>query len=161
MPSYGRGGAGNIQAIEQATARISADLEAKHSAADSYTKEPLSSDYAAREAQMYKHTGRGGAGNYFSPKDLRQTGNFDHVPPPGVGSKTSALGIAMEQTIRTLGRGGAGNYAFGMSENADWVARKGMEDEAKREKLTQDIEKGVEKTLALPQKAKLPGSESY
>jgi len=71
--AYGRGGVGNIQALEQETARVAADLEANQQAAGA------SSQYNAlpgKEEPKFAHTGRGGMGNYYSPEELSQTGHF-------------------------------------------------------------------------------------
>lgn len=179
MPSTGRGGAGNIQAISAENARVSADLEANQQSAESDHKGPLPSDYLERDEQQYAHTGRGGAGNYYSPKELSQTGNFSGagsshilgegtVPPASSssGRRGSAVGNGSsaqpaQEPMRTYGRGGAGNYAYGVSESEERAARKRMEDEQKREQLKADIEKGVKENLAMPQKAKLPGGEPF
>lgn len=152
MPSYGRGGAGNIQAVEEENARVAADLEANQSAADSYNKNTVASDYFDREPAQYASSGRGGMGNLYDPKHLKDT-----MPAPG-GEPTNRSGNA---PTRTYGRGGAGNYAFGLGENEERAAQKTAEEEQSREKLKQDIERGVMKQLATPPKAKLAGGEPY
>jgi len=69
--AYGRGGAGNIQ---EANASISADLEANQQAADDYTSS--GHDFDTKEQAPYAHMGRGGAGNYYSPRGLIERGQF-------------------------------------------------------------------------------------
>jgi predicted transcriptional regulator len=76
MAPYGRGGAGNYEAIQRENEKISKDLEASQSAAEKATNNYLPPDIAERSEAQYAHTGRGGAGNYYSPKDLAEHGNF-------------------------------------------------------------------------------------
>ncbi|KAK5135475.1 hypothetical protein LTR08_005263 [Meristemomyces frigidus] len=169
--AYGRGGAGNIQAVAQETARASADLEANEKPTQSDHVGPPE-DNSAREEQQYAHTGRGGAGNYYSPKDLTKSGNFsdahrshilgDGTLPPATsmaadsGSAPPSYNTAQPsgETIRSYGRGGAGNYAFGAGEGD--AARKKAQEEQIKERLQADIERSVEQSLAVPEKAKLP-----
>ena len=134
-----------------------------------------------KEEQQYAHTGRGGMGNYYSPKELSQTGHFSdahrsHIlgdgtlPPVDAADKSggstgappsyNTAQPAAEQT-RTVGRGGAGNFFFGVSESEEKAARKRIEEEKRREKLKEDIERGVQDQLAMPPKAKLPGGEPF
>lgn len=177
--AYGRGGAGNIQALEQVNAKISSDLEANQQAAESDHKEPVPSDYSSREEQQYAHTGRGGMGNWYSPKELSEKGRFNdahrsHIlgegtqPPAntvdqsnGSAPPSYSAAEAPRETTRTYGRGGAGNWSFGVSESEERAARKRIQDDQAREKLKADVEKGVGESLAMPQKAKLPGGEPY
>lgn len=175
MP-YGRGGAGNIQALEQENARVSADLEANQQAAESDRKGRLPAQHPEREEQQYAHTGRGGMGNFFSPKELSRTGNFsdahrshilgDGTQPPAESAEQMQdappsynAALSNAAPTRTVGRGGAGNYSFGVSESEEKAARKRIEDEKMREKLKEEIEAGVKDQLAMPPKAKLPGGE--
>jgi hypothetical protein len=76
MAPYGRGGAGNYEAIQRENEKISKDLEASQSSADNATNAYIPPDIAERSEAQYAHTGRGGAGNYYSPKDLVANGNF-------------------------------------------------------------------------------------
>ena len=170
--AYGRGGAGNIQALEQETARVAADPEANQQTAESSSQ---NSALPEKEEQKFAHTGRGGMGNYYSPKELSQTGHFSdahrsHIlgdgtqPPTEAGQSTgppsySATQASAEQPTRMVGRGGAGNFSFGVSESEERAARKRMADEKKREVLTGEIEQGVKEQLAVPPKAKLSGVE--
>ncbi|KAK3055531.1 hypothetical protein LTR09_003451 [Extremus antarcticus] len=145
MPPYGRGGAGNIQTIEQENAKVAADLEANQSSAEKYTTEQLP---PKREEQQYKRTGRGGAGNMVDSNVSKKDDLVGSGPTP---KPVGATGPAR------YGRGGAGNHDYSdgiwRSENA----RKTEKEHASREKLQQAIEKGVEESLAMPQKARLVG----
>ncbi|CAK4032613.1 Hypothetical predicted protein [Lecanosticta acicola] len=156
----GRGGAGNILAIQQENARISADLEANQSAADSYN-----APAPMRSEQQYAHSGRGGAGNYYSPKQLSETGQYRDTNIGEVADLSGRRGATASEatsTTRTYGRGGVGNYAYDASENQEKALRNKMqEDEEKQQKLKADIEAGVKETLAMPEKAKLPGGHPY
>lgn len=171
MP-YGRGGAGNIQALEQENTKISGDHEANQQAA---RFDPLPAEYSEKEEQQYAHTGRGGAGNLYSPKDLSQSGHFsdahrshilgDGTQPPAnsmeaVGgsqppSYNAAQSSSSISSTRTYGRGGAGNWSFGVSEDEERAARKRMQEIEAKEKLEVDVENQVKESLAMPQKAKL------
>ena len=152
MPSYGRGGAGNIQAVEQANAKIFADLEANQATAETQNKEPLPTDYLEREQQQYVHTGRGGMGNYASPRDLKDN---------GVTMDRDSTSQVANDSARTPGRGGAGNYAFGASQSQRRAAQERLKEDQSRERLKLEIEKSVKETLAMPQKAKVPGGEPH
>lgn len=77
MAPYGRGGAGNYeQAISRENEKINNDLEANQSAAETAGVNYIPPDIAERSEAQYAHTGRGGAGNYYSPRDLAESGNF-------------------------------------------------------------------------------------
>ncbi|KAK4997992.1 hypothetical protein LTR28_013803, partial [Elasticomyces elasticus] len=83
MPTFGRGGAGNIineSEFSKANSGFSQDLETNQPTTTTTTT-TTSADPAAHAPpsstqQSYAHTGRGGAGNYYSPSDLRATGHF-------------------------------------------------------------------------------------
>ncbi|KAK4548662.1 hypothetical protein LTR36_009573 [Oleoguttula mirabilis] len=172
--AYGRGGAGNIQAIEQDSARVAADLEANQQ--DGSTGVPAAAN-VERQEQQYAHKGRGGVGNWYSPKELKEKGHFndahrshilgDGTQPPansadvGTGNAPPSYNAAQPstETIKTYGRGGAGNYSFGVSESEERAARKRMQQEETKEKLKAEIEKNVQQSLAMPAKAKLPSGE--
>ncbi|KAM0719927.1 hypothetical protein Q7P37_004062 [Cladosporium fusiforme] len=176
MPPYGRGGAGNYEAVQRENEKISHDLEANQSAADSATDSYLPPDIAEKGEAQYAHTGRGGAGNYYSPQDLSQTGNFagaqtshilgDGTPAPVDDAKPAAApaigvtGSNIGVTPKT-GRGGAGNYDFGINEAERKAAREHEQADHKQQALREDVEKGVKDQLAFPSKAKLPGGEPF
>jgi len=62
---------------------------------------------------------------------------------------------------KSWGRGGVGNMTFGMADDEVRAAERRMQQEKIKEKLKADVEKGVKESLAMPQKAKLPGGEPY
>lgn len=180
MPSYGRGGAGNIAAVNQENERIDNDLEANQAAAESVDRDFVPPPDIARDEQKYAHSGRGGAGNYYSPGELDKTGAFSdahrsHIPGDGTlapsdDSKAPAAAPPSYSSVpspnevpRKTGRGGAGNYDFGINEWEQRAAKKRWEEDQKQQKLKEDIEKGVKQTLAFPEvaKTKVPGGEPY
>ena len=174
MAPFGRGGAGNIEAVQKENERINNDLEASQSAADNVGNDFVPPADIQRDEQQYAHTGRGGAGNYYSPKDLNQKGNFSdahrsHIPgdgtlAPAEGSTAPPSYNAVSsgtEAARKTGRGGAGNYDFGINEAETKAARRRREEDEKQARLKQDIEKGVQESLAFPSKAKLSGGEPY
>lgn len=153
MPAYGRGGAGNIQAIEQEKVRIAADIEANHGPTGFHTNESIPLEYTRHEGQTYAHMGRGGMGNYYSPKESNRSGEVKDSRT----LKDRGVVEDSNQAAKTYGRGGAGNYAVSLSINEERAARERQAEERTREKLRQDVENGVQQHLALPPKAKLAG----
>ena len=166
MPYAGRGGAGNVQAIEQESKRIAADLEAGPNAAKSFSQPP-----PLREEQQYAYKGRGGAGNWYSPKELSDTGVYkDSGLSQRVGDGINAVGNeplpqdrAGASEVRKVGRGGAGNYAaYDSSEGQTMALEKKIEaGREMREMMKADVEEMVKSTLAEPPRAKLAGAEPY
>ena len=166
--AYGRGGAGNIEAAAQESARALGDPEANQ---QSTRQQDPPEDVIAREEQQYQHLGRGGAGNYYSPKDLSKTGNFSdahrsHIVGEGTLQPSSSIAAdhssappsyntakPTTEAVRSYGRGGAGNYSYGAAEAE--AAQKKARDEKAKERLQADVEKRVQASLAMPQKAKL------
>lgn len=174
MAPYGRGGAGNYEAIQRENEKISKDLEANQSAADNATNDYAPPDIAEKSEAQYAHTGRGGAGNYYSPQDLSQKGNFvgaqtshilgDGTPAPSENTRPAAAPAAtgtLGGPPPKTGRGGAGNFDFGINEAERKAARQHEEADRRQQQLKEDVEKGVKENLAFPSKAKLPGGEPY
>lgn len=168
MAPHGRGGAGNIQRENE---KISNDLEANQSAADNATNSYVPPDIAEKSEAQYAHTGRGGAGNYYSPQDLSQTGSFsgaqtshilgDGTPAPSDNTRPAAAPAATGGLTSKTGRGGAGNYDFGINEAERKAARQHEEADRRQQQLKEDVEKGVQDNLAFPSKAKLSGGEPF
>lgn len=155
----GRGGAGNILALQQQTERIAQDVEANRKPV--VLDEPGTVSGAAREEQQYAYTGRGGAGNYYVPKELEQTGHFSNAHRSHIlGDGTLAPGgndkDAKVTPARWQGRGGAGNFAWDVVQDEERAAQKKLEaDREKEAKLKAEVERGVEASIAMPEKAKL------
>lgn len=146
MP-YGRGGAGNIQATEQERDRIAEDLEANEAAALTDGSVPLQSELPERDQQQYARTGRGGAGNFHDPSEVK-----DEEPSEGLGGKPAPKDPGV---TRTAGRGGAGNYLFASTENERQAAAEKAQEEREQEQLSEIIVKVVDDKLEVPQPAKV------
>lgn len=106
--------------------------------------------------------GRGGAGNWYSPKDLNRTGQFVSSSAGENGQATTHTPIYKDaernggqQQLPTarLGRGGAGNMLWGAEETIDDRRRREREDEGKKEALREKVMHDVEAGLAKPGKA--------
>ncbi len=93
--------------------------------------------------------GRGGAGNYYSPQELQQKGNFSGAKTPKEGTAPASDTFAAEKGLR--GRGGVGNYVMGDEER-----RKHEAEQAAKEtqgKVNESVMQDVEAGLAQPEKA--------
>ncbi|KAF2091542.1 hypothetical protein K490DRAFT_31526 [Saccharata proteae CBS 121410] len=167
MP-WGRGGAGNIAQVEEANKRAAEDLEASQQAAET-TLDPSPADLptrtdsnaavaaaaAAPPLQEYAHMGRGGAGNYYSPASLEQTGTFSAPGPadtstaepvreadPGAAAAAAAAAAAPDMPIARTGRGGAGNFHWAEQQPVQGGAERNTEEQV-RERVESDVEKGL------------------
>lgn len=163
----GRGGAGNILAVQQEKARVASDVEANLpptvDSAAAAGSAAAGSAAAPTPIQDYAHSGRGGAGNYYSPKDLKETGRFSDRNPV-----VQASGAAQNHNhaspspapVARYGRGGAGNMSFGASESEEKAAADA--ERLKREKIEVETREAGE-SIAMPAKAKLPlpGKEQF
>lgn len=151
MPSYGRGGAGNIKAVTQQKERIAADVEANASVEDSGIGGDLTRISQGATGQYVK-SGRGGAGNFYDPAE---------VPTEVETSTQLAVGKPAEQhTARTAGRGGAGNYESAANSGKQSAAAEEAKETLFRERIAADVEKVINQELAIPQNAKLAQSRS-
>ena len=156
MPSYGRGGAGNIQALAtqqkelpKGQPKSPSDLEANRSPSldDALASQIIADSRRAQseqQGQQYAHTGRGGMGNFAESKELSKVPSVADDALRGLDSVNNAL-------FGTYGRGGAGNreYREGQEARKENVAR------ARRESLRAEVERDVEEGLAMPAKAKV------
>jgi len=151
----GRGGAGNHipkEELQKQAEAVEAQTTAskRMSSANQLAQEEVSSPPPGE----YKHMGRGGAGNWFTPAELEQHGttatpadddDTTEVPPPQTNS-----------TRQWAGRGGAGNFAGTHVQHADVPPRKVEEIELQeRERLQEEVRRSVDQTLAKPQEAHL------
>ncbi|KAK7521251.1 uncharacterized protein IWZ02DRAFT_282640 [Phyllosticta citriasiana] len=73
--AWGRGGAGNIEAQEEQSKKVAEDIASQHRRA-SRTGSIVPIRTTVSPPPPYAHTGRGGAGNTYSPAELAQTGTF-------------------------------------------------------------------------------------
>lgn len=144
-----RGGAGNILAASQQKAHTFTDLEANAPLSEHVTTVPFDTN------REYAHSGRGGAGNYYSPKDLSQKGDFDVSERK---EKDESVAVPGSAPVK-VGRGGAGNFTFGKSgDSEEEKKRKEEEEKGKVVNIEREVEEGVGK-LQMPEKAKLAGGE--
>lgn len=154
MPSYGRGGAGNIEAVSRDKERITTDLEANEDAKESISAGQLP-NISQGSSQQYARAGRGGAGNFYSTKEKTDLQPLDGPDD----SKTTKTYLS--QSTQTLGRGGAGNYEFAVDRSREAAILEEANVQLSKGRITQDIEKDVEQQLAIPQKAKLAQTQFY
>ncbi|KAF2415964.1 hypothetical protein EJ08DRAFT_703765 [Tothia fuscella] len=171
MP-YGRGGAGNWEQQEQAKRKAAEDLEAARSQSSqsttTTTTTPTVSQSQPQNApsitstsnqepsqttpQDYAHMGRGGAGNWFSPKELSTTGTFITPTDPTTSTKADKSTEAEIVTeTRHRGRGGAGNFIWSQEEEE----RRKRGEETKEIELKDMVARDVEMGLQRPGKAVL------
>ena len=148
MPAYGRGGAGNFQAVTQEKQRIAADNEAQESTAE--TSHPA--DYKSQDpkTEQYKRAGRGGAGNYYCADDAMSSEKAEQsVLDAGRKQQTSPIAPPK------YGRCGAGNIAFAGGRKGEEDERVQTEVDKMRERVAKAVENHVEEGLAFPEKAKV------
>ncbi|KAI9727654.1 MAG: hypothetical protein M1828_005882 [Chrysothrix sp. TS-e1954] len=150
----GRGGAGNIEAANQ---QISRDLEANRThAEDESAKDGATTSPIAQALQQdtqpaeFAHTGRGGAGNFYSPSGLVSKGDFSRAEASTMGrSSEVSIGAA---SGRLQGRGGAGNF---LQPTNEIVEGRDPLLESKQQEAFERVARDVEDTLERPQKAHL------
>ena len=105
--------------------------------------------------------GRGGAGNWYEPKELEKEGNFSQPADSTALPSTSKPQIStpwhpenQEMPVARAGRGGAGNFVWSDGEKE----RRRLEDEEKaKEKVNEKVEAEVEQGLPKPPGAVLGG----
>ncbi|KAF2114498.1 hypothetical protein BDV96DRAFT_99161 [Lophiotrema nucula] len=159
MP-YGRGGAGNIgreEQIKEQNKKLAEDVEAQRSLASSAAPPATSSS----QVPDYAHSGRGGAGNWYEPKNLQATGTFSH-PSDSTAIPTSSKPHVstpwhpdnQELPVARAGRGGAGNFVW---KDEEKERQREEEELRKRQQLNEKVEKDVEAGLPKPPGAVLGG----
>ncbi|KAF2139602.1 uncharacterized protein K452DRAFT_62745 [Aplosporella prunicola CBS 121167] len=176
--SWGRGGAGNIGMGEEASRRAAEDTEAANPVVVSPT---ATSPTTTSTPQEYAHMGRGGAGNYYSPATLAQTGATTDTtahstptaePPlkdlssstsPNISSSgtttttppTSASASRPETPLARTGRGGAGNFVWGggSERSAERVRAQHEERKRREEEVRASVQADVERGLPRPGRA--------
>lgn len=123
--------------------------------------------------QEYAHMGRGGAGNYYSPSSLTQTGKFTDASPASISDAHGGSGIengaaitrstAPPPSISHLstapayrGRGGAGNFLGDPYEkSANEIQQERARQQEAQEQAKKGVDVDVEARLARPGKAYL------
>ncbi|KAK6531308.1 hypothetical protein TWF281_008120 [Arthrobotrys megalospora] len=128
-PTYvrsGRGGAGNFapkaaakpQEVEMQSKAVPVDVEAQQPSDPADATSIV--DAPATSGPQYKTYARGGAGNWYEPAALKETGTFTSNPAPSESTSAEKRSSRVWQ-----GRGGAGN----------WEADQQMKEEIKRKSL--------------------------
>jgi hypothetical protein len=106
--------------------------------------------------QEYAHMGRGGAGNWFSPKDLNESGNFVTTDDPSATAKAEKVAqTEIVSETRHRGRGGAGNFIWSQEDEE----RSKRESEDKEIELKEMVARDVEAGLSKPGRAFLYSNE--
>ncbi|KAF2029309.1 hypothetical protein EK21DRAFT_113040 [Setomelanomma holmii] len=155
MP-YGRGGAGNILQAKEESKQVAEDVEANRPSTTIAPTQPTS-----QQPSEYAHMGRGGSGNWYKPSELEKDGTFTQPPDSTAIPTSSKPQIStpwhpegQELPVARSGRGGAGNFVW-KSEEEVRREQEGRElDEIKvKERVREDVERGVEEGLARPGKA--------
>ncbi|KAK6335647.1 hypothetical protein TWF696_002414 [Orbilia brochopaga] len=164
-PTYvrsGRGGAGNFAPkiapkpveVEMQSKR---DLEAQAITDPATTADASSAPSAA--TPQYKTYARGGAGNWYEPAALKQTGTFtsDNVSPTAATDNASAQAEIKRGSRVWQGRGGAGNWEADQQIKADEMKRRSLvvkvDEEAALQEILEEAKVEAEKEIQPPQTA--------
>lgn len=155
MPPFGRGGAGNIKAITNETAKLAADIEANRPSTSSSDTAAMNAHLASESDHLHRHItprqyaniGRGGAGNLVDAKGLEQA--------PGISDGEAGTKGAGEG--RGYGRGGAGNQEFGTGVREGLRVERERREMEEGEMVRREVERGVGARLAVPEKARTAG----
>ncbi|KAI5804400.1 hypothetical protein EDC01DRAFT_627257 [Geopyxis carbonaria] len=144
----GRGGAGNMVPKEEVLKQDHEDLEAQ---VQTSPKSPVSPANAIAEAKAqspppgeYKHMGRGGAGNWYTPSE-------DEPAPPPAPEEVEVEAEPVTHRQWT-GRGGAGNFAPPAAAPAE-PREFELKEQAKRVK--EEVRQSVDMVLERPGRAHL------
>ncbi|KAF2712932.1 hypothetical protein K504DRAFT_472454 [Pleomassaria siparia CBS 279.74] len=139
MPTWGRGGAGNILSdaqVQEQSKKVAEDLEANRSLTSSAA--PPTTSTPSTSTQDYAHMGRGGAGNWYEPKELLKEGTFSQ-PSDSTALPTTSKPListpwhpdSQELPVARSGRGGAGNFVW-KDEERERSRREEMEKAKER-----------------------------
>jgi hypothetical protein len=174
--AYGRGGAGNYYAAQEeskkateVSAPMSSDLRGIHRysypnnrqdveanrTTSTTTASSSRSAQPSKASQDYAHMGRGGAGNWYEPKELSKEGTFTQ-PADATAIPTSSKPQVstpwhpegQELPVARSGRGGAGNFVWKSAQGEE--EKREREDQERREGLRVQAERSVEGSLARP-----------
>ncbi|KAF1816627.1 hypothetical protein P152DRAFT_454863 [Eremomyces bilateralis CBS 781.70] len=180
MPTFGRGGAGNILTntqLDEANVRLEQDLEANKKNVDLRPEDVMT----RRAPADYASSGRGGAGNMVTPTALQTSPSADpSVRPPSPPPPTPSTGTSVPTTDfpaipshatrhpsspapmvgLTTGRGGAGNMAYASQFNKESEEAKKKQDEQEAGRVRERVVKDVEMGLQPPGRAVLGGEKA-
>ncbi|EWC48332.1 hypothetical protein DRE_02101 [Drechslerella stenobrocha 248] len=168
-PTYvrsGRGGAGNFapkaepKPLEVEMQNKEAENSAKDLEAQAVGAVNAADPAAASTAPQFKTYARGGAGNWYEPAALKQTGTF--TPTTGAAVSTDEItGQPTEESKRSSrvwqGRGGAGNWEADQQLKAEEAKRRSLHVKGDEEPALADVKEEVrvdtEKEIKPPQSA--------
>jgi hypothetical protein len=105
---------------------------------------PGQSVYPTSRPSEYAHSGRGGAGNWYTPEEVDLNKQSD--PPASTATRTPQLS-------GKFGRGGAGNYSTEFAEKQREQQERILRE--KEEKVNAQTAKDVELGLKMPERAHL------
>jgi len=136
------------------------DLEAQQSTklANEVLEEQLAGQ-GSGDASDYKHMGRGGAGNWYTPTSLSKEGVFtDATPSPGASTTPDPTSVNPAHAGHFMeprpwrGRGGAGNFAYEKPVEPERIE---LEERQVAKQVQEEVRKEVEAGLQRPESAYL------
>lgn len=89
--AWGRGGAGNYEAQEEQSKKVAENIASQHRRA-SRTGSIVPIRTTTSPPPPFAHSGRGGAGNTYSPAELAQTGTFQSTVNASSSASDGAVG---------------------------------------------------------------------
>ncbi|KAK8153661.1 hypothetical protein IWX90DRAFT_444823 [Phyllosticta citrichinensis] len=89
--AWGRGGAGNYEAQEEQSKKVAENIASQHRRA-SRTGSIVPIRTTTSPPLPFAHSGRGGAGNTYSPAELAQTGTFQSTVNASSSARDAAVG---------------------------------------------------------------------
>ena len=130
--------------------KISQDVEAQQP-----QEEPAFRPPTTASVDPYAHSGRGGAGNWYSPSQQRATGTYTSESSAAATS-TAAPANTRAPPTNFGGRGGAGNYNWERIEAEEKAKAERNETEKEKEfGVKKSVEEDVESGLRKPGQAHL------
>ena len=138
------------------------DLEANPPPSDPNPSSSTAS--TSQQPQDYAHTGRGGAGNWYQPTALAQSGTFTSATDATAIPTSSKPQVSkpwhpetQELPVARAGRGGAGNFVW-KDEEKERVRKE--EEERRKEEVSEGVQRGVEEELKRPGQVRLGSAKA-
>ncbi|OIW33250.1 hypothetical protein CONLIGDRAFT_640396 [Coniochaeta ligniaria NRRL 30616] len=144
----GRGGAGNWYSkkdIDDADKVASEDLEAQKPIPSAAT--PTTASTSSEDTAAYSRAGRGGAGNFYDPKDTDEARRQEKEDSRRTNAALSSAGTSKPRTGLS-GRGGVGNWSD--PSTTALTKQQEKEEQERREHLEAQILQDVDAGLAPP-----------
>lgn len=136
------------------------DLEAQQSTklANEVAEEQVAA-HRSGDSSEYKHMGRGGAGNWYTPSTLSKEGVFtDIAPSPGDSTTPDPTSVNPAHANHQLdprpwrGRGGAGNFTLDKPVEPEALE---LEERHAAQEVQKEVRREVEAGLKRPESAYL------